>query len=138
MEDVLNKWEMTDMYSPFLITNYVSNRTRMVYKKIKIGIKQRDEPLPSGPTGYEREDMPEDLNDTMTNFIRENTDTPSNRDTFNGAENFNKPFVMADGRLKINEKYVQTKLDKMCGVPKDAILSFSRQNITNDSKERND
>ena len=128
---------MTDMYSPYLITNYVSNRTRMVYKKIKIALKQRDEPIPSGPTGYEREDMPEDLNDTMTNFIRENTDTPSNRDTFAGAE-LNKPFVMADGRLKINEKYVQTKLDKMCGVPKDSILSFSRQNITNDSKERND
>ena len=46
---------------------------------------------------------------------------------------------MADnGRLKINEKYVQTKLDKMCGNPKDAILTFSRQDIANGSTERND
>lgn len=106
LEDVTSKWEMTDLYSPFLITNYVSNRSRMVYKKIKIGLKQRDEPIPSGPTGYEREDMPDDLNDTMNNFIRENTDTPSNRDTFSTQENTNRPFVMADGKLKINEKYV--------------------------------
>ena len=75
----------------------------------------------------------------MSNFIRENTDTPSNRDTFNTQENFNKPFVMSDGRLKINEKYVQTKLDKMCGEPKDAILTFSRQNTGGDNnKERSD
>ena len=52
---MLSKWEMTDLYSPYLITNYVSNRTRMVYKKIKIALKQRDEPIPSGPTGDESE-----------------------------------------------------------------------------------
>ena len=103
----MNKWEMTDLYSPFLITNAVSNRTRMVYKKIMIALKQRDEAIPSGPTAYEREDIPSDLNDTMSNFIRENTEHPSNRDTFSTtAENVNKPFVMSDGRLKINEKYV--------------------------------
>ena len=112
----------------------------MVYKKIKIALKQRDEPIPSGPTAYEREDIPEDLNDTMSNFIRENTDNPSNRETFStAAEMNNRPFVMSEGRLKINEKYVQTKLDKMCGMPNNAILYFSRQDFGNkNSKERND
>ena len=50
--------------------------------------------------------MPDDLNDTMNNFIRENSDNPSNRDTLSIQENPNRPFVMADGKLKINEKYV--------------------------------
>ena len=45
---------------------------------------------------------------------------------------------MADGKLKINEKYVQTKLDKMCGMPKDSILYFSKQDIVHDDKMRND
>ena len=32
LEDVLNKWEMTDMYSPYLITNYVSNQADILPK----------------------------------------------------------------------------------------------------------
>ena len=39
LEEVLSKWEMTDQYSPFLITNYVSNRSTLIYKKIKIALK---------------------------------------------------------------------------------------------------
>lgn len=118
----------------------------MVYKKIKIALKQRDEPIPSGPTMYEKEDMPIDADDAsnLSHFIREQTDgKAAGRDTFASAAAHQEsmttnPYVMAEGKLKINEKYVQTKLDKMCGEPTDAILSFSRQDITNDSRERND
>ena len=39
LRDVLENWEMTDMYSPFLITNQVTNRTKLIYKKIKIILK---------------------------------------------------------------------------------------------------
>ena len=71
LEDVLSKWEMTDQFSPFLITNYVSNRSTLIYKKIKIALKQRDKPIPSGPRYYESGDIPGDLNDTISEFVRE-------------------------------------------------------------------
>lgn len=46
---------------------------------------------------------------------------------------------MADGKLAINEKYVQTKLDKMCGLPTDNVLYFNRQDIHDADKAlRND
>jgi len=54
LEEALEKWDMTDMYSPYLITNYVRNRSTLIYKKIKIVLKQREEPIPSGPTAYDR------------------------------------------------------------------------------------
>lgn len=64
------------------------------------------------------------------------------RDTYSGdgLTHIQKPEeMMAEGRLKVNEKYVQTKLDRMCGEPKDAILYFSRQDIPEgDKKQRND
>ena len=71
LEDALSEWEMSDMFSPFLITNFVNNRSTLVYKKIKIMLKQRDEPIPSGPTAYDREDYPGDMNDTINEFLRE-------------------------------------------------------------------
>lgn len=42
LENLLHEWEMTDIYTPYLITNYVKNRATLVYKKIKIWLKQRD------------------------------------------------------------------------------------------------
>ena len=100
---------MTDMYTPFLITNYVSNRSTLVYKKIKIALKQRDLPIPHGPTAYELEDIPEDLNDTIGEFIRETSDAQHHRgrETYSQQDlHHNRLTAEADNRLKINEKYV--------------------------------
>jgi hypothetical protein len=71
LEGVLSKWESTDAASPFLITNYISNRSSLIYKKIKIAIKQRDGPIPSGPS-WEHEDIPQGIDD-IDNFLRENS-----------------------------------------------------------------
>ena len=53
MEQALAKWDNTDIYSPYLITNFVANRNTLVYKKIKIILKQRDQIIPSGPSDYD-------------------------------------------------------------------------------------
>ena len=39
LDVVLKRWDMTDMYSPYLITNNVQNRSTLVYKRIKIILK---------------------------------------------------------------------------------------------------
>lgn len=41
-------------------------------------------------------------------------------------DTFADPHRPEDEKVDINEKFVQTKLDKMCGQPTDAILYFSR------------
>lgn len=50
LETVTAKWKSIDRASPFLITEQIANRTTLIYQKIKILLKQRDEPIPSGPT----------------------------------------------------------------------------------------
>lgn len=79
------------------------------------------------------------MNDTLGEFIRDNATDRRDMMNLTGGENASKPFVMSDGKVNINERYVQTKLDKMCGIPRDSILYFSRQNIKDATKkERND
>ena len=85
-------------------------------------LKQKDEYIPSGPSAYDSNDIPQDLNDTIGEFLRENSDIPSRRETFSTNDNPNRPFMTAEGKLTINEKFVQTKLDKMCDQPRDFIL----------------
>ena len=125
MEGVLSKWESTDAASPFLITNYISNRSSLIYKKIKIALKQRNAPIPSGPSAWEHEDIPEGIDD-IDNFLRENSELHSRRDTDSENPTFRQK---QDAKLKIDEKYVHNKLDKMCGMPKGAVLYFNRQDI---------
>ena len=113
-----------------MITNFVRNRSTLVYKRTKIILKQRDEPIPSGPSAYDHEDIPHGLDNTLGEFIRENTDR---RDTVTEVR------ATEDEKVNINEKFVQTKLDKMCGQPSDAILYFSRQDLRDpERKKRND
>ena len=37
---LMSRWKKTDEYSPFLITKYIENRSILVYKKIKMHIRQ--------------------------------------------------------------------------------------------------
>ena len=105
---MLKKWDITDSYSPYLITNNIQNRSTLVYKRIKIILKQRDEPIPNGPSAIDHEDIiQQGLDNTLGEFIRENAD--GRRDTINDSLN------PAEVAVNINEKFVQTKLDKMCG-----------------------
>ena len=109
------KWSETDEASPFLITEVIKNRSTLVYKKIKILMKQPDEAVPSGPTYWGQEDT----DDTIDNFLKEQTDgsrLASVADSQNPAKS----------RLKIDEKWVHHNLDQMCGKPREAILYFNR------------
>jgi len=70
LENVISKYDKIDRSSPFLITNYNSNRSSLIYKKIKIALKQRNESIPSGPSAWGHEDLPEGIDD-IDNFLRE-------------------------------------------------------------------
>ena len=74
------------------------------------------------------------MDDTITEFLR---DTTERRETF--TEGSIRLDQNTDAKVNINEKYIQTKLDKMCGQPSDAILYFSRQDLKDpEKKKRND
>ena len=136
MENSLSKYEYIEKISPFLITNYISNRSSLIYKKIKIALKQRNESIPSGPSAWGQEDIP-DGNDDLDNFLNENaTEQSSTRGTMS-LEITNRQ--KQDAKLKIDEKFVHNKLDKMCGMPQSTVLFFNRQDIKDqDKKMRND
>ena len=82
------------------------------------------------------------MDDTIGEFIRENVD--SKRDTWASPTDSimagrTMTAALGEGgghKMNINEKYIQTKLDRICGAPRDNILYFSRQDIKDAEKKQ--
>lgn len=80
----------------------MANRNTLVYKKIKIILKQRDQIIPSGPSDYDHQDIPGVMDDTITEFLR---DTTERRETFTeGSIRLDQQ--NSDGKVNITEKYI--------------------------------